>query len=81
MAPNGARLPGGLGSTGGRCARTTPSGIAQRDSPPAQGGIQILGKGDVVDVLVIMQLELQQSLPNDSGMVPQSAGHSSCVQR
>ena len=28
--------------------------------------------GHVVDVAVIMQLELQQSLPNDSEMVPQS---------
>ena len=72
MASSGATLRGGAESTGGWCARTTPSGTAQRDSPPAHFGIQLLGKDDVVHVLVIVQLELQQSLTNDSGMVPQS---------
>ena len=63
---------GGRGaSTGGWCARTTPSGTAQRDSPPAQGGTQILGNTDVVHVPVILQLVFQQSLPINSDMVPQ----------
>ena len=49
----------------------TPSGDPQRESPPAQGGIQILGKAEeVVDVSVNMQRKFQQSMPIDI-QVPQ----------
>ena len=71
VASHGATLRGGAGPTGGCWAATAPSGTAQRHSPPAQGGLQILGKADVVDVPMIMQLVSQQSLQINSEMVPQ----------
>ena len=42
-----------------RC-HDTPSGTSRRDTPPAQGGIKILGQDDV-DAPSIMQLVFQQS--------------------
>ena len=37
-------------STGGWCARATPSGTSWRDSPPAQGGKQTLGAATVPQI-------------------------------
>ena len=50
---------------GGWTAPTTPGGPAQRDSPPAQGGTQILGSlpSLTVDVPVTMLDKIQQSMP------------------
>ena len=84
LASNGARsLRGGEGgATGGWLAVATSSGIPWMGSPPAQGGIQILGLAEeVVDVFVNMQRKLQQSLTIESGMCSvsvhrHSVGHS-----
>ena len=51
-------------------APSTPSGDPQRDTPPAQGGIEILGNAEVwlvVDVPVTMHYKFQQSSPIYSG--------------
>ena len=48
------------GSTGGVRALATSSGSPQRDSPPAQGGTEILDKVDVVYVPVTMLHNFQQ---------------------
>ena len=61
LALNGARLLRGGGASGGSWAHATSRGTPEEDSPTAQGGIQILGKDDVVDVPVDTQLEFQQS--------------------
>ena len=63
------------GATGGSRARAASTGTPRRDLPPAQGGIEILGKVDVVDVPVIIQIEFQQSSSStewlDIPVVPQ----------
>ena len=67
MASNGARSLRRMGgAAGGWLALATSSGAARRASPPAEGGIQILGRaearqGSGFGVPVIMQLKLQQS--------------------
>ena len=70
----GPLVPGcrasGRGSTGGSRVRDTPSGPSRRGSPPAQGGIKILGKAEVwvvVDVPATMHYKFQQSSPIYSG--------------
>ena len=73
LARRGATALGRGGSTGGCGAHSTLSGNPRRESPPAQGGIQILGKaqfGAVVDVSVNMQRKFQQFMPIDKE-VPQ----------
>ena len=52
------------GSTGAWRAPGTPSGPARKGSPPAQGGILILGKAEAAALVVsvTMQLKFQQSI-------------------
>ena len=72
------------GRAGGWWAHGSPSRPLRRDSPPAQGGISILGRAEaaaVVDVSVNMQRKLQQSMPIDKegasdSVYRQSVGHS-----
>ena len=52
---------GPRGPTGGCRVRATSSGAHRRESPPAQGGIQILGTGDVS---ATMPDKFQHSSPN-----------------
>ena len=54
LAARGSRSLDHVGFTGGVRAHDTSSGPLQRDSPAAQGGIQILGKVDVVYIPVTM---------------------------
>ena len=46
MGTFGVSSVGLRGSTGGGVAPPTPSGPLHRDTPPGQGGIQILAKGE-----------------------------------
>ena len=75
---------------GGSCVFRLSSGpLLRRDSPPAQGGIQMLGVGPgpqiqvqivdkVVDVPVNTQAKLQQSLPIDSGLCLRCSSSTEC---
>ena len=69
MDTSGAGSWGPLGCISGGLAPFTPSGDPRRDTPPAQGGIDILGNAEVwsVDVLVTMHYKFQQSSPIYSG--------------
>ena len=51
MDTSGAGSWGLRGPTGGGLAPVTPSGTSQRDTPPAQGGIEILGTATLADVV------------------------------
>ena len=70
MDTSGAGSWGPLGCISGGFAPLTPSGNPRRDTPPAQGGIWILGKAEVwlvVDVPVTVHYKFQQSSPIFSG--------------
>ena len=51
MDTSGAGSWGPLGCISGGLAPSTPSGDPRRDTPPAQGGIEILGTAALVDVV------------------------------
>ena len=66
VASDGATARDQGSSTGGCLAHSMPSGPSRRDSPPAQGGIEVLGRAEahlapVVDVPATKQLKNLQS--------------------
>ena len=64
MDTSGAGSWGPLGCISGGLAPSTPSGDPRRDTPPTQGGIEILGNADhalqVPAVLAHLQLKVPQ---------------------
>ena len=83
LAARGSRYLDRAVIAGGGCrVRAPPSGTTRKDTPPGQGGKEILASDDV-DVPSIMQLVFQQSKSYvffAAIQFPrQSAGHSSCA--
>ena len=63
MDTSGAGLWGPLGCTSGTSLGVTPSGDPQRDTPPAQGGIEILGNADHALQVPAVLADLQWKVP------------------